>query len=61
MTTSTTAFDTNTLLYCCDKRDSSRQEKALKLVESHTDGVILWQVACEFVAADGRAVDQIHN
>ena len=42
-----TAFDTNVLLYCCDKRDPARQQRALALMESRTDGVILWQVACD--------------
>jgi predicted nucleic acid-binding protein len=53
-----TAFDTNILLYCCDKRDAARQQTALALMESRTDGVILWQVACEFVAASRKLEGQ---
>lgn len=48
------AFDTNVLIYCCDSRDARRQQLALDLVENATDGVLLWQVACEFVAASRK-------
>jgi predicted nucleic acid-binding protein len=45
------ALDTNVLIYACDKADPSRQQVALDLVSNADDGVLLWQVACEFVAA----------
>jgi predicted nucleic acid-binding protein len=45
------ALDTNVLIYACDKADLKRQQVALDLVSSAADGVLLWQVACEFVAA----------
>jgi predicted nucleic acid-binding protein len=45
------ALDTNILIYSCDKADLKRQQVALDLVSSAGDGVLLWQVACEFVAA----------
>ena len=45
------ALDTNILIYSCDKADLMRQQVALDLVTSADDGVLLWQVACEFVAA----------
>ncbi len=45
------AADTNILIYVHDPRDPTKQEKAERLVASLTDGVLLWQVACEFVAA----------
>ena len=45
------ALDTNVLIYCCDRRDARRQKLALDLVAGMTDGVLLWQVACEFIAA----------
>jgi len=48
------AFDTNVLIYACDKADPARQQIALNLVSSHTDAVILWQVACEFIAASRK-------
>jgi predicted nucleic acid-binding protein len=48
------ALDTNVLIYACDKSDPARQQIALDLVANTTDGVILWQVACEFVAASRK-------
>jgi predicted nucleic acid-binding protein len=45
------ALDTNVLIYACDKSDPTRQRIALDLVSNTNDGVILWQVAYEFVAA----------
>jgi predicted nucleic acid-binding protein len=52
-----TALDTNVLIYACDKADRRRQEIALDLISRTTDGVLLWQVACEFVAAS-RKLDE---
>jgi len=48
------AFDTNVLLYACDQADSRRQQIAIDLVANSRDGVLLWQVACEFVAASRK-------
>ena len=48
------ALDTNVLIYACDKSDPARQQTALDLVANTTDGVMLWQVACEFVAASRK-------
>jgi len=48
---SMTGFDTNILVYACDKSDPVRQAKAMTLISTGSDGVLLWQVACEFVAA----------
>jgi predicted nucleic acid-binding protein len=48
------ALDTNILIYACDKADPKRQQVALDLVRSAADGVLLWQVACEFVAASRK-------
>ena len=48
------ALDTNLLIYACDKADRKRQARAIELVSSATDGVLLWQVACEFVAASRK-------
>ena len=53
-----TAHDTNVLIYACDYSDPVRQQKALNLIESSTDGVLLWQVACEFVAASRKLKTQ---
>jgi predicted nucleic acid-binding protein len=52
------ALDTNILIYACDKADPKRQKAAIDLVSSATDGVLLWQVACEFVAASRKLKEQ---
>jgi predicted nucleic acid-binding protein len=56
------ALDTNVLIYACDKADPSRQQArqqvALDLVSNAHDGVLLWQVACEFVAASRKLKHQ---
>lgn len=49
-----TALDTNILIYACDARDADKQASAISLIESVADGVLLWQVACEFVAASRK-------
>jgi predicted nucleic acid-binding protein len=48
------ALDTNVLIYACDKADPVRQQIALDLISNTADAVILWQVACEFVAASRK-------
>lgn len=48
------AVDTNILIYACDGRDPVKQAIAIRLVESLDSGVLLWQVACEFVAASRK-------
>ncbi|MEK6284924.1 MAG: PIN domain-containing protein [Acidobacteriota bacterium] len=48
------AVDTNVLIYVHDPRDSVKQEAADALVQSLVDGVLLWQVACEFIAASRK-------
>jgi predicted nucleic acid-binding protein len=53
-----TALDTNILIYACDKADPKRQQTALDLVSSASDGVLLWQVACEFIAASRKLRSQ---
>ena len=52
-----TGFDSNVLVYACDQRDPRRQKIALELLRASTDGVLLWQTACEFIAAS-RKLDQ---
>lgn len=52
------ALDTNVLIYACDKADAHRQQRALDVISDAADGVLLWQVACEFVAASRKLVDQ---
>jgi predicted nucleic acid-binding protein len=48
------ALDTNVLIYACDKSDPRRQQIALDLIDEAVEGVLLWQVACEFVSASRK-------
>jgi predicted nucleic acid-binding protein len=48
------ALDTNVLLYACDRADSRRQQIAIDLVANSRNGILLLQVACEFVAASRK-------
>ena len=48
------AIDTNVLIYACDRSDERRQQAAIDLISRQTDGILLWQVACEFIAASRK-------
>lgn len=48
------AVDTNVLIYARDPRDPTKQQKARQLTARMTDGGLLWQVACEFIAASRK-------
>ncbi len=48
------AVDTNVLIYVRDPRDPVKQQKAVQLTTGLSDGALLWQVACEFVAASRK-------
>lgn len=48
------ALDTNILIYACDQTNPVHEAKALDLIASATDGILLWQVACEFIAASRK-------
>jgi len=50
------AVDTNVLLYVHDPRDATKQATAANLLQSLTDGVLLWQVTCEYLAASRKLV-----
>ncbi len=50
----TAAFDTNVLIYSCDGRNPARQAQALHLIQGTSDSILLWQVACEFIAASRK-------
>ena len=52
------AFDTNVLIYSCDHSDPLRQRRAFELLAATEDGVLLWQVAVEFVAASRKLASQ---
>jgi len=49
-----TAVDTNVLIYAHDPRDNRKQSTALSILSSLTDGALLWQVACGFVASSRK-------
>ena len=55
------AVDTNVLIYTHDPRDPVKQAAAVALVGTVPDGVLLWQVACEYVAASRKLVAYGHN
>lgn len=50
------AVDTNILVYSRNPRDSRKQSKANALLASLVDGalLLLWQVACEYIAASRK-------
>jgi predicted nucleic acid-binding protein len=48
------AVDTNVLLYVHDPRDPRKQTVPANLLSTLTDGVLLWQVACEYIAASRK-------
>jgi predicted nucleic acid-binding protein len=48
------AVDTNVLLYVHDYRDPPKQATAKALVNSLHDAVLLWQVACEYIAVSRK-------
>jgi predicted nucleic acid-binding protein len=48
------AVDTNVLIYVQDPRDPVKQATAAALVRNLPDGVLLWQVANEYVAASRK-------
>ncbi len=53
-----TGVDTNVLIYACDQADPRRQSIALDLITNAQDGVLLWQVACEFLSASWKLSKQ---
>src|SRR5438876_807981 len=48
------AFDTNVLLYTLDDSAPAKQKVASELVARTVNGVLLWQVACEFIGASRK-------
>jgi hypothetical protein len=45
------AIDMNVLIYVHDPRDPRKQALAIQLLKSLPTPALLWQVACEYVAA----------
>jgi predicted nucleic acid-binding protein len=50
------AVDTNVLIYARDPRDLTKQAKASTLLQSLTDGVLVWQVSIEYMAASRKLI-----
>ena len=48
------AVDTNILIYVHDRRNVTKQAIAESLVRTLPDGVLFWQVACEYIAASRK-------
>ena len=48
------AVDTNVLIYAHDTRYPAKQAAADSLIQSLLEGVLLWQVACEYIAASRK-------
>ena len=52
------AVDTNVLIYAHDSRDPQKRSTAAALIQSQVDGVLLWQVACEYLSASRKLESQ---
>jgi predicted nucleic acid-binding protein len=48
------AVDTNVLIYVRDPRDPQKQAAAIDLLANLKDRLLLWQVACEYLAASRK-------
>lgn len=48
------AVDTNVLIYAHDHRDPPKQAIAESLIQTLPDAILLWQVACEYIAASRK-------
>jgi len=48
------AVDTNILIYARDPRDPAKQAVATSLLSSLTEAILVWQVACEYIAASRK-------
>lgn len=53
-----TAVDTNILFYAHDNRDPLKRQIARSLIHSLDDGVLLWQVSCEYLSASRKLEPQ---
>jgi predicted nucleic acid-binding protein len=52
------AVDTNVLIYVHDARDPIKQAIARDLIDHLADAVLIWQVACEYIAATRKLAPQ---
>lgn len=53
------AVDTNVLVHAFDESSSAKRRVARELLASLADTVLLWQVACEFIAVSRKSLG--HN
>jgi predicted nucleic acid-binding protein len=51
------AVDTNVLIYARDPRHPVKHQTARELTSAMPDGGLIWQVACEFIAASRKLTD----
>jgi predicted nucleic acid-binding protein len=51
------AVDTNVLIYAPDPRHPVKHQTARELTSAMPDGGLIWQVACEFIAASRKLTD----
>lgn len=51
------AVDTNVLIYARNPRELAKYQTARAIIGSMSDGALLWQVACEFIAASRKLSD----
>jgi len=49
-----TAVDTNVLIYANDPRDPAKKAVAETLIQTITDGALMWPVCCEFLAVSRK-------
>lgn len=50
------AVDTNVLVYAYDESSPAKRERAQHLLATMSHGVLLWQAACEFIAATRKTL-----
>jgi predicted nucleic acid-binding protein len=56
-----TAIDTNILFYAHDHSDERKMRIATSVIASLDDGVLLWQVACEYLWASRKLESQSYS
>lgn len=52
------AVDTNVLVYVHDDREPEKKALARALIDRLAEGVLVWQVACEYIAAARKLAPQ---
>ncbi|MFG0285522.1 MAG: PIN domain-containing protein [Phycisphaerales bacterium JB039] len=51
------AVDTNVLIYVYDGSSREKRDRARSLLSELSPGILLWQVACEFIAASRKTLE----